>query len=508
MSLYEHHETGLRFTSTDLELFAAASHDRNPLHLSASYARLTPYGEPVVYGILGMLASVARLAEQGAIELVHVSAEFRNPMFAGIDYSVDVEDRGAGEAVLRIRDGARVAQVASVTYRRRPATARAAGAPDEGRHRPEAVVRDRNGLAPGTTVEGTYSTSRTAVRALLERIGIDPRSLPGAQVEALLWSSYLVGMELPGQQATFWKVDLELGSDDTAVHLSPMRYRAAVSKFEDRLDIVTVDASLLDDQATVATGVFQAFVRPPSPQPSVDRLQELVPGGEPLRGITAVVTGASRGLGAAITQALALAGAEVLANYRHSADRAERVRDDLGPLRDRIELLPGDAASAAWCRELEPHLDRRGGPDLLICNASPAIRPLDFHPDGVSRLQSFVSESVALVASPLAVCARGLQERNGRVLVVSSSALENPPAEWPHYITAKAAIEGLTEWAAVRYRDVEFVLARPPKLLTDQMNTPISRRGAAPIEVVAGEIVTALSSGDLGAATTANLRRI
>jgi acyl dehydratase len=49
--------THIRFTPEDLELFSRASHDRNPLHLSDEYARRTPYGGRVVFGVLDGLTA-------------------------------------------------------------------------------------------------------------------------------------------------------------------------------------------------------------------------------------------------------------------------------------------------------------------------------------------------------------------------------------------------------------------------------------------------------------------
>ena len=46
----------LRFSPDDLELFSSASHDRNPLHMSADYARKTSYGDRIVFGSTALVA--------------------------------------------------------------------------------------------------------------------------------------------------------------------------------------------------------------------------------------------------------------------------------------------------------------------------------------------------------------------------------------------------------------------------------------------------------------------
>jgi NAD(P)-dependent dehydrogenase (short-subunit alcohol dehydrogenase family) len=64
------------------------------------------------------------------------------------------------------------------------------------------------------------------------------------------------------------------------------------------------------------------------------------------------------------------------------------------------------------------------------------------------------------------------------VLLVSSLAVENPPAIWPHYVALKSAVEGLVRVAASEYPNVSFCISRPNKLLTDMINTPIGRTNA------------------------------
>jgi NAD(P)-dependent dehydrogenase (short-subunit alcohol dehydrogenase family) len=72
---------------------------------------------------------------------------------------------------------------------------------------------------------------------------------------------------------------------------------------------------------------------------------------------------------------------------------------------------------------------------------------------------------------------------------VSSSAIRSLPADWPHYVAAKAAAEGLVAWAAATHPHIRFIIVRPPRLQTDQMNTPAGRKGALRAEDAAASIV-------------------
>ena len=81
----------LRVTAADLELFAAASGDRNPVHVSPEYARRTPFGEPVVFGALAALAAFAHLPKQRERRLESVRLEFRGPLAVGASYGVELD---------------------------------------------------------------------------------------------------------------------------------------------------------------------------------------------------------------------------------------------------------------------------------------------------------------------------------------------------------------------------------------------------------------------------------
>ncbi|NJO09919.1 MAG: hypothetical protein HC873_09955 [Leptolyngbyaceae cyanobacterium SL_1_1] len=81
----------LCFSPTDLQRFGEASHDRNPLHLSADYARKSPYGGQVVFGILGGLACLARLGDRPEEHLTSLTLDFPGAML--VEFRIRLRSR-------------------------------------------------------------------------------------------------------------------------------------------------------------------------------------------------------------------------------------------------------------------------------------------------------------------------------------------------------------------------------------------------------------------------------
>src|SRR6476661_6627892 len=93
-----------------------------------------------------------------------------------------------------------------------------------------------------------------------------------------------------------------------------------------------------------------------------------------LRGRTALVTGGSRGIGAAIVRALTEAGVTVAINYRERAAEANMLVKVIGEARGNAIALPADVSQAAAVAEMVQRVKSELGPiDILINNAGIAI---------------------------------------------------------------------------------------------------------------------------------------
>lgn len=160
----------------------------------------------------------------------------------------------------------------------------------------------------------------------------------------------------------------------------------------------------------------------------------------------AVVTGASRGLGRAVADALAAAGYIIIIDARdclalEASAAAIRARHDL-PLRS-VLAVPGDLTDPAHRGDLAEAAAELGGARLLVNNAGTlGASPLPALADyPVSDLRASLEVNVVAPVALTQLLLPDLRRLGGSVLSVTSDAAIEAYAGWGGYGAAKAALE-------------------------------------------------------------------
>jgi 3-oxoacyl-[acyl-carrier protein] reductase len=197
----------------------------------------------------------------------------------------------------------------------------------------------------------------------------------------------------------------------------------------------------------------------------------------PLAGKVALVTGASRGIGAAIAKRLAADGATVLVNYGRSADAARQVVTDVAAAGGTARLLAGDVADAKQVKALFETIDRDHGGrvDILVNNAGVYLAgPLVEYADADYERSFAVNVDAVFYGTREA--ARRMRE-GGRVITIGS------------VIGERAIGPGLAVYAATK-----FAVAG----LTRGFAQELGRRGITANVVQPGPIDTDMNPADAG----------
>ncbi|MEU3790949.1 3-oxoacyl-ACP reductase family protein [Streptomyces fructofermentans] len=188
-----------------------------------------------------------------------------------------------------------------------------------------------------------------------------------------------------------------------------------------------------------------------------------------LNGTVALVTGGSRGIGAATAVRLAGRGADVAFTYVRDKDAADDVVRRVEALGRRALALRADSADEReTVAAVERTAERLGGPDILVNNAAVGLLgPLDgFSPADVDRVLA-VGVRGAFLASQAAARRMG---PGGRIITIGTCMTQRVPGPGGTlYATAKSALVGLTKALARELggRGITANLVHPGPIDTD-----------------------------------------
>jgi 3-oxoacyl-[acyl-carrier protein] reductase len=195
----------------------------------------------------------------------------------------------------------------------------------------------------------------------------------------------------------------------------------------------------------------------------------------------ALVTGASRGIGASIAVALAQAGADVVINYRDRAADAEVVATSVRAFGRRAFTVSADVSSSAAVTAMIQTAEAKVGPiDILINNAGIAlIRGIDDLTEADFDTTISVNLKSAFLCTQ-AVLPHMRTQGWGRIVNISSGAARGAGGVGVHYNASKAGMEGLTRGYAARLvkHGITVNAVAPSLIETDMVKSGLASSAA------------------------------
>jgi 3-oxoacyl-[acyl-carrier protein] reductase len=183
---------------------------------------------------------------------------------------------------------------------------------------------------------------------------------------------------------------------------------------------------------------------------------------------TAIVTGASRGIGRSIAKRLAADGFAVVVNYAGSSDQAQEVVNEIRSADGEALAIKADVSNPEEVRQLfEETIQEFGRVDVVVNNAG--IMPLS--PIAKGDVEAFDKVIAINLRGTFLVFAQATQHvaEGGRIIAFSSSVLAKSFPTYGPYIASKAGVEGLVPVLAneLRGRNITVNAVAPGPTGTD-----------------------------------------
>ena len=521
--------------------FAVLTGDQSALHVSEAFARRSIYRQPVVHGILpvAFLSLVDGLRIEGLVgSPIAISGRFAGPVYIDdlLDLRVELsQEQGSttGTAfdykIEKVLSKTTVTKGSITVFYRKGQSDRPARA-DEGKPTTSLLAAPLTALylGPDDVLKGRleafdFAVTEGAIRAFLAILAegidneeifrriVDQGGFHYANLLAISLFSPLVGMRLPGVLATFLEFSAEL--EPEIEQGKPFRLEGVVTHMSRATKVlktsVSVRGNLDRENGAVVQGKVATLLNQPLRlMPTIEDIKaSAMEVG--LKDKVVLITGASRGIGETIAKLLALHGASIIVNYHRGKDDAERIVQEIQAEGGNAIAIQADVTRFEQVQKMVVEAKHRyGAIHVLVNNAVRDYKPISF----LNLTWDEIQMDLDVIAKGAFNCCREviplmLAAGGGKIINISSVAVDNPPTDQTKYVMAKSALVGLTRSLSVEFaaRNIQANLVVPSFVETDLVShiqegfrkkiaqdTPM-RRHASPVEVAQAVLFLASS---------------
>lgn len=189
-----------------------------------------------------------------------------------------------------------------------------------------------------------------------------------------------------------------------------------------------------------------------------------------MRGKTAIVTGASRGIGKAIAIKLAEAGANIVITYKGNDEEAQKTKSICEEKGAKVCIKKADVADEAACKDIvDAAVENFGGVDILVNNAGITRDDVLMRMSTEAFCDVIKTNLVGVFNMMKATARVMMKQRYGRIVNISSVSGLIGNAGQANYSAAKAGVVGLTKSYAreVASRNITVNAVAPGFVKTD-----------------------------------------
>ncbi len=171
----------------------------------------------------------------------------------------------------------------------------------------------------------------------------------------------------------------------------------------------------------------------------------------PLQGRVALVTGASRGIGAAAAKRLARSGATVVINYHQNQEAAQKILEQVEADGGRGMIFQADVTQRSQVDAMVAAVEAKWAAiDVLVNNAYFPFKVGQLHELSWESFHQAIDHELAAFHNCVQACLPGMvAKKAGKIIVISTRLAQQPLPRMGAYAAAKSALESMANTMAI-----------------------------------------------------------